>query len=444
MNIHSRRLFSSSAVIALAALLLGAGVSEGSGERSTPGEQWSARSSSTDDLRARESLGFSADREFVQDFLNRGKDVGLSDFGFPMTQEERSEYESRSSFMEAAQKELVPAAFEIDGFGGLYFDHSAEGALVVLTTGSVEAAERRLEPLTPAGGRGVIVKAVPHTQEDFTAALDRVYRSVATNGGALEGVRVHSASVDYPSSRLVLVVSVADLNEARSRQSEVVEALGVPVAFRAGEAEVDASCTSRDYCSPPMQTGARIRKGSSTSSSRCTQGFHIVVGSDTQFVTAGHCGAEGSDDWFHKGYGTSRIGYELATLYANNGVDIMRVQLWNSLGSNLIYADPHDVTGSRDPIQGETVCASLAETDAVDCGTVTDTDTTWQSDGCSCTIKGADVDGISILKGDSGSPLYRRSSATDATAVGLINTLSGKFAKIQGPLNFWGAVVRTH
>jgi hypothetical protein len=78
-----------------------------------------------------------------------------------------------------------------------------------------------------------------------------------------------------------------------------------------------------------MKGGIVIRKGS-TGGDRCTMGFHVVAGSDVQFVTAGHCGYSGSNNWYHQSYGY--VGSEQATLYGNNGIDIMKDALpnwWN-------------------------------------------------------------------------------------------------------------------
>ncbi len=167
--------------------------------------------------------------------------------------------------------------------------------------------------------------------------------------------------------------------------------------------------------------------------------FHIELGPDEQFLTAGHCGYSGSNNWFHPGWGL--IGSEQATLYGPHGFDAMRVQMSDSQDSSNIYGSIKLVTSARDSIQGEGVCASLGFGNTWDCGTVVNAATSWTGDACGCLIFGADSDNIAVIYGDSGSPIVNN-TAGDKTAIGIMSRLDGKFAEVGTVLGAFGAQIR--
>ncbi len=133
----------------------------------------------------------------------------------------------------------------------------------------------------------------------------------------------------------------------------------------------------------------QIDKGFLGASYRCSMGFHIWVPDaspksdpNTQFLTAGHCGYAGSDDWHHDGVGTDdQIGWEKATLYDDSYArDIMRVSVKGSVAgdemSALIYGEPGEMylTEASNPVQGEVLCMSLGRSNRIGCGEVASTD----------------------------------------------------------------------
>lgn len=173
-------------------------------------------------------------------------------------------------------------------------------------------------------------------------------------------------------------------------------------------------------------------------------GFHIRVGSDEQFLTAGHCGYSGSNSWYHTGYGL--VGSEIATLYSSGGKDVMRVGLPDAQASNLIYGTSHTGTlGSGAlPVVNETVCASEGNNNAIDCGTVSDDWTSWTSTTANYVVYGGDTDGIYPIGGDSGSPLFTRRTVGDDIVIqpkGIVDTSAGMFARVVDALSAWNAAI---
>ena len=62
-------------------------------------------------------------------------------------------------------------------------------------------------------------------------------------------------------------------------------------------------------------------------------------------------------------YGYGKIGDEISTIYLGGGYDITRIQMSDTQDSDGIYATSHNITGSRVPITGETVCTALGKSE---------------------------------------------------------------------------------
>lgn len=245
-------------------------------------------------------------------------------------------------------------------------------------------------------------------------------------------------------NQLRFAVLLADLEDALARSEQLEEELGVPVTVEAAELDHDTACTTRDNCSGPMRAGIWIYKGQVDSVAECTMAFHIVIGTDEHFTTAGHCGYSGSNSWLTRPLGV--IGSEPAggagTLYRDGGQDIMYVTMADAQASQYIYACCTDILGYAFPIQNETVCASLGKTNAIRCGTVTSTWLSYLSDTPNPDIHvwGGDTS-ITTIDGDSGSPVYRLNDRNQATAIGVNTTEFGQFARLDTSLDNWGANV---
>lgn len=170
-------------------------------------------------------------------------------------------------------------------------------------------------------------------------------------------------------------------------------------------------------------------------------GFHVVTGSNYQFLTAGHCShGSRSNNWYHKGLsGTGYVGNVKATLYQTHGSDIMRVGMSSSQDSDRYYLTSSSWTSITSvvlPSSGMNVCASLGVSNTQKCGTVTSASVSWTSATCGCLVNGADTS-ISTIGGDSGAPLR-----SGSRAVGIMNTSNGRFAKVKPALDFWGYSLR--
>lgn len=381
-------------------------------------------------VETRQSFGLNADIDYVQQLRNSSENVGDERYGFPLTQAELNELEARFAFAGAAQQELLPFVEHLSIFGGAFFNHQSNGDLVILLTELDSEVIDQINGMTP-DGRNVTVELVQFTQAQLRENVTVVNELWAT----LNGPRVHVVAVDTPANAIRVEVDEDALATAELLATEISNRLGIPIFVWVGQPIQNVACTNRDHCTSPMKAGIRIRRGS-VSGAKCTMGFHILVGNDTQFLTAGHCGF--SSTYYHIGYGS--LGITVKTQYANNGRDIMTVQVSDTQGSNKIYDGQPLITTTGVPWVGMPVCASAGESNAIKCGSVQDDYLTW-FDGL-YTIQGGDSS-MTFIGGDSGSPLYGNAYPLN-TAVGIIDTAPGGFAIVRDALNAWGYSIRNY
>lgn len=386
----------------------------------------------------RATYGLPADSSTVAALLGSNRDVGSARWGIALTAEEEAALDlpARMAFANALSERVLPFAQSLSTYGGAYIDQQQGGRLVVLLTERDQAVEEELGRRMPSPSLGLHITEVAHSEASLMEALTGARAAWDRIAPAVTLVRV---GLDTMNNQLLATVRLTDVSEARAAAMELTRELGVPVAVAAGEEDQDVDCTSRNHCHDPYKAGINIYKGVVDSVPECTMGFHIRIGTDEQFVTAGHCGYSGSNEWYEPVLG--RIGIEQATLYVQNGQDIMRLSMFDVQASDDIYAASSDITGSGTPVLNETVCASKGTSNEVDCGTVSVLWMSWTSSTAGYTVWGGDTSGIAnIIGGDSGSPIYRN-VGSGAIAIGVINTAGGLFARLDTSLDDWAASV---
>lgn len=380
----------------------------------------------------RRSLGLPSDLDTVNALLNSGADVGTPRWGIPMTAEEEITVDpaGRMAFANDVYRRVIPFVESLPTFAGAYMDQMHDGRFVVLLTERDATIETQIERMMPPVTRGLVISLGSRPYAELAAAADEVWRLWPA---LLPAVPLEGVAVDVHDGVIALAASNAVAATELALQ-QLEDQLGVPVEFGLDNSGVEAVCNGPDNCHTPMRAGIRIRQGS-TSGSICTMAFHITKNGDEQFLTAGHCGYSGSNNWYHQSYGL--IGSEQATLYVPNGKDAMRVQMPDSQASRLLYLSVRVIDSARNPILGEMACATLGNSNRIDCGYVSNINTAWTGDACGCTIVGADVNDIAIIGGDSGSPIVA-GSGSSAPAIGIVNRTDGRFAKMQDVIASFG------
>jgi streptogrisin C len=388
----------------------------------------------------RATLGLSSDPAFVEWLLSSGVDVGTGHLGIPLTSAEEAalRFDMRARFADEVANTVIPYLESLDNFGGAYIDQPSGGGLVVVLTRHDAAAEAEIARLAPSDNLGIRVEYARSTAEELRNAMRSAWE---LNGQNLGRDAIWSVGIDYSTNSIH--ISIRPGASDGTSEADLSAILGVDVRIVEEPFAHELACNTRDNCASPMRAGIRIYQGGNPPNDEalCTMGFHIELGADEQFLTAGHCGFAGSNDWFHPGLGAAKIGSELATLYAQFGDDAMRVQMSDAQDSSNIYGSIKLVTSARNSIQGEGICASLGNTNNWDCGTVVDADDTWTGEACQCTLFGGDSDNIAAMPGDSGSPMVNN-TAGDKTAIGSYSNAAGNFAEIGNVLTAFGAQIR--
>lgn len=384
-------------------------------------------------VESRAALGLNAEPAYVETLQGSADDVGTARFGIPLTTDELTEVEARFIFAAATREKVLPFVEKLPVFAGAYFDHQAGGELVILLTATDQEVLEEIQALAPEG-RVTRVKIVQYTQAQLRAAVSKAWE-VWKAAGAPEA---YSIAVDTPANALRIDVAPENLEVAQKFIEDVSAGIAVPVFVSIGDRPVEEACTNRENCHTPMQAGIVIRKGS-TSGTTCTMAFHIQVGTDEQFVTAGHCGYSGSNSWYHQSFGF--VGSEMNTQYYDGGRDIMAVQISDSQDSSKVYNRTTEISAAWVPYVGEGVCTSRGiGTPIWVCGVIQDDYTSWSGVPCNCTVYGADDSMSWGTGGDSGSPIV--DSISQNVAIGVHDTSGGKFAIVADALVAWGYWLR--
>lgn len=389
-------------------------------------------------IERRAALGLSTERNGLESLIGTAKDVGSEAWGLPMTAAEaaRVDFPGRMAFAYTVGEQVLPKVSSLPTFAAAYFDAAGNGELVVALTAIDTETIAGIRSLMPTGSRGLRI-----VQRAVTDAALRDAMGPASNLWVqlIPGVRLNATELDTVDGRLKFLVDYSDVEVAARRFSDLASAFNVPMILVGAEPPMDTACTSRDNCVSPMKAGVRLYKGVIDSHNECTMAFRVWLNNlDQQFLTAGHCGYSGSNNWLHPGLpGNHIVGTDQATLYGPEGYDIMRIQMPDTQAGSGIYADARLVRGAAYPTSGMPVCTSRGYTNAFNCGTVTSASARWFSDTASYYVWGGDTD-LPAQGGDSGSPIYFRSNVSDAYAVGTLANTFGNFAFVNDALSLLG------
>lgn len=382
-------------------------------------------------------------------------DVGTPQWGVAMTSSESSlvNMNARISFADAVDLVVLPALRKLPSFGGAWIDQLNDGELVVQLTKDEPEAKAAATARLPEQSRGLRFETVMHSEADLVGAL-----SIASDlWTKWSSVRPISMAVDTPQNALIVEVLDVDAAVAKADAASIADAVGISIAVDSSAISrpTDIACTDREHCSDPYEAGVLIHEGGTSGEPPCTLAFPIVVGTDIQVLTAGHCAYYGSV-WYHKGEG--RVGSVQANQWQANGRDILRLSMYDVQASESVYGfvsppswNPEQYNAINGyPIANETLCVSLGRSNRSDCGTVTSTAKKYWSDTIGFWVFGANMNGLTPqpIDGDSGSPVHRSYEYTGPgtphwrhTAVGVLTTEFGDFAKINDSLAVWNATI---
>lgn len=344
------------------------------------------------------------------------------EYGIELTASERSFVDAREQFAGSlAESGFLDDVLELPGFDAAYFGPNGDFHVRVATAelSSTGAEIRRDERAQRHVGFQVHVEEAEILYSDMKDDVER-FVSVVSDLGL--NAPVGSTSIEVQTNTIVVAlvdrVSEGDLERIRSWDWRS----GADVVVRAEEAD------------KPDTAGHRIRRGSSTGAS-CTEGFHIKSGSTGQFLSAGHCsyGSKSNHWWRHNGNYMGSVQQNLHGSGSNR--DAMRVSLGIYAHSNAILRDNRNVVGAMTPFEGLLICMSRGMANTVSCGSVTQGFHSYTLDGVQAW---GYRHNIARTEGDSGSPIYQRTTFTTARAVGIHSSELGRFAGVTDVLHLIG------
>ena len=172
-----------------------------------------------------------------------------------------------------------------------------------------------------------------------------------------------------------------------------------------------------------------------TSTARCSLGFNVRSGSTYYFLTAGHCTNIGST-WTN---GSVTLGTRAGTSFPGNDYGIVRYTNTTITKSGMVGSQ--DITSAGTPAVGTTVYRR-GSTTGIHSGTVTALNATVNyREG---TVYGLIRTTVCAEPGDSGGPLYYRTTAYGLTSGGSGNCSFGGttfFQPVTEPLSVYGVSV---
>ena len=398
----------------------------------------------------RTDLGFDAGSVdgLLDDAASRS---GLLETGFLLSADERAKLDARVSLMEAMRGARSRAAGG-NGFGGTRLEHTGNGVYHVYHTSDSDGLAVRADFQNSApSGAAVQFHVVTNSKKDLIAVRDQLWSDLEDSDIGAGGL--HAIGLDVENNRLVLELDSSISEQDRdsseglaSRLNSEITSVSFTVIYT--EPSTDSECDEfPDDCVNPMMGGIAIKKGSTNYT--CTLGFMVEDGSDTQALTAGHCGYSGSTLWFHDGYGSSSFGYEIDDdAYEDIGRDGMLVQIPESQGSNdVAYCVGRwgclQITGyvEEDDLENNMPLNTLGQASGHRSGVISDADYSWTSSTCGCTQYGFKATYTSA-SGDSGGPVWYGYDAIALHAAGA-NTSSRKAVPIEPLLDFYDVDLRT-
>lgn len=278
------------------------------------------------------------------------------------------------------------------------------GTLTVSTTDASDAAR-----IAKAGARAEVVDHSLAELDDAKAALDRVALRTAPKD-------VPAWYVDVSANRVVVQAGKASAAEALL-----------------AEAGVSRDLVKIAHSTEQPRTFADLRGGDAyymNGSGRCSIGFPVKRGTQSGFVSAGHCGTPGVST---SGYNQQAQGSFQGSTFPGRDYSWVATNtnwtprpLVNGYGNGDVT-----VTGSTEAIEGQSVCRS-GSTTGWHCGTIQqrNSSVTYQEG----TVSGVTRTNVCAEPGDSGGSFISGSQAQGVTSGGTGNCSQGGVTYFQ-PLN---------
>ena len=336
---------------------------------------------------------------------------------------------------------------------------SGGNSIVIYLTSLSPSALASAQGIAPNGS--IQYAIVRHTVNQLNGVIQSV--ASASSQLASDGIQIPFYQVDFASS----TVEVEVVNPTAFEVSTLDNEFGSSNLTIVPVSKSDVTTFGRNSDSSPFNGGDNILSakwtyGSYDYQSQCSSGFGITIGSNSDFLTAGHCQPPSTQEYnqicstggFCTPTGTSMGGIDANDTTAG-GTDS---EVSNGNGSDIIFGgaigspDKIPVTGHVGVTEYETdLCTSGAmdgeicslevtsDPQATTCINATDylpTGQPWTHGVCHLIqITNETSGGVEAGLGDSGGPVYVPNGSGDALATGTIS--AGQGSLIACPANTW-------
>lgn len=438
------------ALFAFGATIAGTVYDDGGGQEAGPSREDILAVTDTEALSAaRELLGFDGSTATVDGLLgNSAARSGFGETGLLLSAGERIQFDARVALGDAVRSSVGQAKGN-SGYAGARLEHTGNGVFHFYLTSGAEG-DALLSTIQGALSSDLEVRfhRVVHSEAALEGSMSQTWSLVSDQEMGAGGV--HTVSVDVANNRVVVELDEdIEATTGPGLANRIRAGMGViPVQVRYSEVPVDSSC-DHTSCADPMAGGIVIRKGS-LSGLRCTLGFMVLNGGDTQAISAGHCGYEETNNWYHSAYGSNAFGGEIKEgAYENDGIDAMIVGIPSGQGSNHVAScvgdsdQCVDILGymDKDDIYIGMIVNFIGGVSGQTSGTVNNTSIEWTSPKCGCTQYGIRLNISGTQKGDSGG-VYRRNN--DAVAIHAAFSGNTAYAPtVDAILDVYGVSLRT-
>ena len=306
---------------------------------------------------------------------------------------------------------------------------NADGSLTVYATPGGESDIRAaLASLAPPSASTYTVQTAAHSLAQLADLTSQI--AADKNQIAAQGIRTIDFGPD-PTTNTVSVSVLTDAAAARSYLEAHYGGSGWISVTQRSSSDLMHRTANRYYDTPPFYNGDRIFVDDNHNY-KCTDGFALNIGSGTQGVTAGHCGGssiytnfdsnyfmgaitarhftDGGDDFeTFNCYCASPVWYEGPSIGRNQGYVHYLAAGWCDCNTGLVTFDGATT--------GEVPYATVIKADA--CITFTDGIQT-------CHLNEAQRSGYTLCQGgDSGGPVYQRTSNNQVYPTGTIVGTNG-------------------
>lgn len=350
----------------------------------------------------------------------------------PFTPSEFRELEDRIALEDdvARLKDYFAQDARSSDFAGLFIDHEAGGALVVMTLSGSLVAGALADVRQP---NRVVARQATYSLRELSETRDEIAAAVSAHESSVEAVE--EFYVDIASNRLVVGFEPDSLRSGSLPPSSFTERWPSDmIDARITRERPELSSLGWDSSAPPIVGGngwGRAAGDFNQSDNWCTAGFRVTVEGRTGpfMLSAGHCHFSNGDPIYHRNV---KLGEQFSWTFGLK-VDFALFDLLKGKMNRRVYYTVGSGADLKAAVLGTTTdytnglprCYTGRAADMTRCGTIVNG--AWSGNYADGSYHEDLVrTSAGCIPGDSGSPLFKWLSSTEsALATGIVSAGTG-------------------